>query len=375
MRRNSAKVLCMPKETLTRITVALAALAVLLWAATDLSRTLLFSPPDPRPVIARGELAPVEQTASAIFEEASPSVVFVSTISQAQTVWGENAVRAGTGSGFLWDRSGHIVTNHHVVAGADQVAVRFGTGEAITATVVGSSPDHDIAVLRISRPPRGISPIPLGSSSDLKVGQTAFAIGNPFGLDRTLTAGVISALKRRLPTQSGHEITGVIQTDAAINPGNSGGPLLDSSGRLIGVNSAIASETGAYSGIGFAVPVDAVNKVVPQIISKGSVEQPGIGIQAANEEAAARLGVDGIVVVNVTRGSPAERAGIQGVDQATGTLGDVILAVNGEHVRKVSELTEQLEHIGIGKTAVLTIQRGVHRRDATVNVVDLSSHA
>lgn len=299
----------------------------------------------------------------------------MSTISQAQTVWGENAVRAGTGSGFLWDRGGHIVTNHHVVAGADQVAVRFGSGEATTATVVGSSPDHDIAVLRISRFPVGTSPIPLGSSSDLKVGQTAFAIGNPFGLDRTLTAGVISALKRRLPTQSGHEITGVIQTDAAINPGNSGGPLLDSSGRLIGVNSAIASETGAYSGIGFAVPVDTVNKVVPQIISKGSVERPGIGIQAANEEAAAKLGVDGIVVVNVTAGSPAQKAGIQGVDAATGTIGDVIVAVNGEHVRKVSELTEQLERIGVGKTAVLTIQRGEHRRDATVNVIDLSSHA
>jgi len=363
----------MPKETLTRITVALVALAMLLWAATDLSRTLLFSAPDPRPVTARGELAPAEQTATAIFDEASPSVVFVSTVSQAQTVWGENAVRAGTGSGFLWDRAGHIVTNHHVVAGADQVAVRFGTGEAIPAKVVGSSPDHDIAVLRISRPPLSTSPIPLGSSSDLKVGQTAFAIGNPFGLDRTLTAGVISALKRRLPTQSGHEITGVIQTDAAINPGNSGGPLLDSGGRLIGVNSAIASETGAYSGIGFAVPVDTVNKVVPQIIAKGSVERPGIGIQAASEEAAAKLGLDGIVVVNVTSGSPAEKAGIQGVDSALGTIGDVVLEVNGVPVRKVSELTEQLERIGVGKTAHLTVARNGHRREVNVNVVDLSS--
>ena len=203
------------------------------------------------------------------------------------------------------------------------------------------------------------------------MGQAAFAIGNPFGLARSLTTGIISALDRTLPTSSAREITGVIQTDAAINPGNSGGPLLDSAGRLIGVNTAIASGTGSYSGIGFAVPVDTVNRIVPQLIATGSPSRPGIGIRAASEEIAARFSVDGVVVVDVLPDGPAAKAGLRGIDVADGRLGDVITAVNGRNVRSLSQLAGELEQIGIGNTATLTVQRGSASVKLAVPIVDI----
>jgi S1-C subfamily serine protease len=231
---------------------------------------------------------------------------------------------------------------------------------------------YDLAVLHLGgvrQPPPAVS---IGASSDLKVGQWAFAIGNPFGLDQSLTTGVISALKRRLPTSAGRQIGNVIQTDAAINPGNSGGPLIDSAGRLIGVNTAIFSPSGANAGIGFAIPVDIVNRIVPDLIRNGRVPTPGIGIVAANEATAARLGVEGVLVVRTMTGSPAERAGLRGVDPKTGALGDVIVAVNGNPVHSLVDLTDQLEQIGVGKTVELSIKRGGATSSLQMQVADIS---
>ena len=202
-------------------------------------------------------------------------------------------------------------------------------------------------------------------------GRSAFAIGNPFGLDQSLTSGIISALKRRLPTSSGREISNVIQTDAAINPGNSGGPLLDSAGRLIGVNTAIISPSGSNAGIGFAIPVDIVNRVVPELIKNGRVPTPGIGIVAASEAVATRLGVEGVIVVRTAPGSPAERAGMRGVDLSSGALGDVIVEADGKPVHRLSDLTDQIEQIGAGKSIRISLKRGSQTRDINIDIVDI----
>jgi 2-alkenal reductase len=211
----------------------------------------------------------------------------------------------------------------------------------------------------------------IGSSDDLKVGQSVFAIGKPFGLDQSLTTGIISALKRHLPTSNGREIANVIQTDAAINPGNSGGPLLDSAGRVIGVNTAILSPSGTSAGIGFAIPIDVVNRVVPEIISRGYVPTPGIGIVAANESVAARAGTDGLVIVRTVPGSSADRAGLRGIDGNTRRLRDVIVAVNGKPVRRLPDLTDELERAGVGKKVTLQVNRDGQSRSVDVEVMDI----
>ena len=278
---------------------------------------------------------------------------------------------SSSGTGFIWDHQGHVVTNDHVVQGAKTVALRFASGEVAEAEVIGVAPNYDLAVLRIRNARQPPPPFALGSSADLKVGQAAFAIGNPFGLDQSMTSGIISALKRRLPTSSGREIANVIQTDAAINPGNSGGPLLDSAGRLIGVTTAIISPSGTNAGIGFAVPVDIVNRVVPELIRTGRVPTPGIGIVAANEALATRLGIEGVIVVRTAPAGPAERAGIRGVDFPTGALGDVITEVNGKPVRRLSDLTDEIEQIGAGRSVKLTVKRGSQSRSLDVDIVDI----
>ena len=285
-----------------------------------------------RQVAPRGALASFEVTANQVFSSAAPSVVYIFTERRGRSIFGSGRTQQGTGSGFIWDAAGHVITNHHVIAGADRVFIRFDSGTTASARVVGSSPDHDLAVLKVNGLSFGLKPIPIGRSSNLKIGQSVFAIGNPFGLSRSLSTGVVSALGRRLPTQSGREISDAIQTDAAINPGNSGGPLLDSAGRLIGVNTAIISGTGTYSGIGFAVPVDTVNRIAPQIIADGKPARPGIGIRAASPELSAQLNVEGVIVFEVAPGGPAETAGIIGADVAAQRLGDVIIEVNDNPV-------------------------------------------
>lgn len=343
-------------------------------AAQPYLERLVF-PATPRTVAPRGNLAEAERTAIEIFERVSPSVVQVAgrpgTVTANVEEEGEGS-RLQSGTGFIWDDAGHVVTNSHVVQGTSEVVVRFASGETVRAAAVGAAPNYDLAVLRLVNAPRRPAPIAIGTSSDLKVGQWAFAIGNPFGLDQSLTTGVISALKRRLPTSGGREITNVIQTDAAINPGNSGGPLLDSGGRLIGVNTAIISPSGTSAGIGFAIPVDVVNRIVPELIRSGRVPTPGIGIVAANESVATRLGAEGVVIVRTQPGTPAERAGLRGLDLNSGTLGDVVVAINGQPVHRLPDLTGQLEQAGVGKSVELTVRREGSTRTVTIEVADVS---
>jgi 2-alkenal reductase len=326
-----------------------------------------------RTVDQRGPLSEAERANIELFERVSPSVVQVAARSAAANPLEEDeGAGAASGTGFVWDNNGHVVTNNHVVQNGSEVAVRFASGEVAQAEIVGVAPNYDLAVLRIKNARQLPPPVPLGSSNELKVGQSAFAIGNPFGLDQSLTSGIISALKRRLPTSSGREISNVIQTDTAINPGNSGGPLLDSAGRLIGVNTAIISPSGSSAGIGFAVPVDIVNRVVPELIKNGRVPTPGIGIVAASEAVATRLGVEGVIVVRTAPGSPAERAGIRGVNLNSGAIGDVIVQADGKPVHRLSDLTDQLEQVGAGKSVRVGVKRGSETRDVNVDVVDIS---
>ncbi|WOH65418.1 S1C family serine protease [Bradyrhizobium sp. BWA-3-5] len=329
-----------------------------------------------RSVDQRGPLSEAERANIELFERVSPSVVQVAARSGAanplaEDEGGEAGAGAASGTGFIWDNDGHVVTNNHVVQNGSEVAVRFASGEVARAEIIGVAPNYDLAVLRIRSARKLPPPVALGSSSELKVGQSAFAIGNPFGLDQSLTSGIISALKRRLPTSSGREIANVIQTDTAINPGNSGGPLLDSAGRLIGVNTAILSPSGTSAGIGFAIPVDIVNRVVPDLIKNGRVPTPGIGIVAASEAVSTRLGVEGVIVVRTAPGSPAERAGIRGVDFNSGALGDVIVQADGKPVHRLSDLTDQIEQIGAGKSIRIGLKRGSQTRDVTLDIVDV----
>lgn len=327
-----------------------------------------------RAITARGELAADERTTIEIFEQASPSVVFISTRQRVRDLWTRNvfSVPKGTGSGFVWDNLGHVVTNNHVIEGASEATVRLNDGRSYNAVLVGASPAHDLAVLRINvafdRPP----PVPVGTSGDLKVGQKVFAIGNPFGLDYTLTSGLVSALDRSLTEEGGATIEHLIQTDAAINPGNSGGPLLDSAGRLIGINTAIYSPSGAYAGIGFAVPVDTVNRVVPQLITRGKYIRPslGVGIDADINRALTRqLGVSGVLLLKVEPGSAADAAGLRGtkIDRYGDVIpGDVIVALNDQAVDSVAMLLERLDDHRIGDRVILRIWRAGRELDVDV---------
>jgi len=343
-----------------------------IWLGDRLVRDLFLTVDAPRPVAARGELSELERQTIEIFEQTAPSVAYIFTESERADPFGNGATRRGTGSGFVWDQAGHVVTNFHVVAGTQRVQVRVDAGEPISARVIGSAPDYDLAVLQLDHSRDRLQPIPIGTSHDLRIGQQTLAIGNPFGLSRTLTTGVISALDRSLPTSAGRRIRGVIQTDAAINPGNSGGPLLDSAGRLIGVNTAIISDNGSSAGIGFAVPVDVVNRVVPELVRRGHVPRPGIGILATDDEVVARLGVSGIVIADVRPGSPAAAVGLTGIDRTARRLGDIIVAVNGQPVTNIAELAAALENTGIGATVTLIVLRNGATREVEVEVVDIS---
>jgi 2-alkenal reductase len=337
----------------------------------------LYAATTPRPIEARGNLADYEKSAIDIFERVSPSVVHIVGRGGGNelppSALDESEIRTGTG--FIWDQAGNLVTNDHVVEGTKALAVRLASGEAVKASIVGLAPHYDLAVIRLAGTRELPPPIAVGSSADLKVGQASFAIGNPFGLDQSLTSGIISSLKRRLPTSGGREIGNVIQTDAAINPGNSGGPLLDSAGRLIGVNTAIFSPSGSNSGIGFAIPVDVVNRIVPELIRNGRVPAPGIGIVAGSEAIAIRLGVEGVIVVRTIPGSPAARAGLRGVDTSTGKLGDIIVAANGRPTRGLADLAEQVEQVGVGKSIQLTLKQGENKTTKKVEVTDVEIRA
>jgi S1-C subfamily serine protease len=315
-----------------------------------------------RPVIARGELAPQEKSTVALFRQASPSVVHITAIAVQRDLFTLRPyqIPEGTGSGFIWDTTGNIITNFHVIQSADAAQVTLSDQSNWKAKLVGVAPDKDLAVLKIDAPANRLPAIPVGTSKDLQVGQSVFAIGNPFGLDQSLTTGVISALGREIESVTRRPIQGVIQTDAAINPGNSGGPLLDSAGRLIGVNTAIYSPSGASAGIGFAIPVDTVNRIVPELIRYGKVTRPGIGVQIAEDQIAERFGVNGVLVVDVVPGSAAAKAGLRPTRrEASGRvrLGDVITAIDGKKVLSPNELYLTLENYKVGDAVNVSLMR------------------
>ena len=327
--------------------------------------------PQPRQVTPRAPLLAAEQAVVKLFDAAAPSVAYITTQGLARRGFFFAEVAQGAGSGFVWDDKGHVVTNHHVIAGAQRVQVQLDAGRTYDAKVVGSAPDYDLAVVRLEQVAPGLKPIAIGSSHDLRIGQTVYAIGNPFGMTRTLTQGIVSALDRQLPTSDIREIAGVIQTDAAINPGNSGGPLLDSAGRLIGVTTAIRSPSGGSTGVGLAIPVDLVNRIVPQLIAKGRAPQPGIGIVPFHPDIVSRAGVVGVVIARIQPGSPAAQAGLKAFDERSGSLGDVIVAVNGRPVESLPSFASELDRVGIDNVAELSVIRDGKERRVKVKVIDL----
>lgn len=336
-----------------------------------------FSAAAPRAIAPRGDLAEAERARIKLFQFVSPSVVSVFARLAPQNVFtpaqqeSETQTEVQTGTGIIWDAAGHVITNYHVIKGTDQFAAHLSSGASVPVRVIGTAPNYDIAVLQLERPETPLRPISIGNSSDLQVGQSVFAIGNPYGLEQTMTAGIVSALRRTMPTAEGHEISGGIQTDASLNPGNSGGPLLDSSGHLIGVTSMIISGSGASAGVGIAIPVDIVNRVAAQLISAGHVPTPGIGIATASEAAAAQVGVDGVIVLRVQQDSPAAKAGLKPVN-SKGDVEDVITEANGKPVHDVADLTGIFEEVGVGKTMKLTVNNGTHSRSVEVTLADVS---
>jgi S1-C subfamily serine protease len=317
----------------------------------------------PRAITPRGALADFEQTTVNLFNETSPSVVYINTNSQIINPFRRRIeeVPVGTGSGFVWDQEGHIVTNYHVLENASSAEVVFFDQSSFKADLIGASPSNDLAVLRISAPKNLLRPVVVGESRDLQVGQSVFAIGNPFGLNQTLTTGVISAKSRTIKSPAGTTIEDAIQIDAAINPGNSGGPLLDSAGRLVGVNTAIYSPSGASAGVGFSIPVDIVNRVVPEIIEKGSYEPPKLGIsinEEYNELIKRSIGVEGVAILDIQKGGPADLAGLREIRRApTGIRVDMITEIAGRKVSTVRELTDRLQALQRGKRIQITINR------------------
>ncbi|MBI5664773.1 MAG: trypsin-like peptidase domain-containing protein [Nitrospirae bacterium] len=326
----------------------------------------------PRAVTARGDLAEDEKNTIELFDTVSPSVTYITSIELRRNIFSLNIyeIPKGTGSGFIWDREGRIVTNYHVIEDASRVEVTLSDHSTWKGIVVGTAPDKDIAVLQITAPPDKLRPIIVGESNNLRVGQKVFAIGNPFGLDQTMTTGIVSALGREIKSVTGRTIQDVIQTDAAINPGNSGGPLLDSAGRLIGVNTAIYSPSGASAGIGFAVPVDIVNRVVPEIIRYGKVTRPGLGVSLADDRITARMGIKGVLLINIQPGSAAEKAGLIGTRRIGDDiiLGDIIESVNNKPTSSYNDLRNEFDKYHVGDEVTLGILRDERRMKVKVRL-------
>ncbi len=360
-----------PVRFFVSLALAAAVLAIVAFLAVP---PLVNGRPDavPRAVAPRGALAADEQAHVDLFRTASPSVVNITSLGVQRDLFSMNVqqVPRGTGTGFVWDEQGHIVTNFHVIQGANGARVTLADQTSYDAELVGAFPDRDLAVLRIEAPKDKLPPIALGSSRELLVGQRVYAIGNPFGLDQTLTTGIVSALNREIESFNSRTIRGVIQTDAAINPGNSGGPLLDSAGRLVGVNTQIASPSGASAGIGFAIPADEVNRIVPRLIRDGRFVRPTIGIAAGNAALHRALGLPlGVALVQVVPGSPAERAGLQPFrrgNRGEVLAGDVITAINDEPVVNLDDMLTQFEKHQPGETVTVSVWRGGQTRKATL---------
>lgn len=357
-------------DRLARIAFIWVLLLLTAWVLEPYVIAWRFAADTPRAITPRGSLSELEKTTIAVYRQASPSVVHVYATGQPAFRGAREVLQ--TGSGVIWDEAGDIVTNDHVVRGQTEFGVRLTNGPLLEARLIGTAPNYDLAVLRLVRTRTALHPISLGSSANLLVGQSVFAIGNPYGLDQTLTNGIISALHRRLPESDAVEIADVIQTDAPINPGNSGGPLIDSAGRMIGLNTAILSQSGASAGIGFAIPIDTVNRIAADIIRTGHAPEPGLGIITASPAASAELGIRGVIIIRVLPGSPAEQAGLKGIDQSTGAIGDVITAVNGHPVSTLADLSVVFDQTGIGHTVSLTIENNGQTRTVKVELTDIA---
>ena len=304
-----------------------------------------------------------EKATIQLFEKAKTSVAFITTSNLQRDYWTRDLqeIKSGTGSAFVWDKEGHIVTNYHVIKGADRATVTMSDQTTYQASLVGIAPDKDLAVLKIDAQRNELFPLPKGMSDNLKVGQSTYAIGNPFGLDQTLTTGIISALGREIQSVSGRPIKNVIQTDAAINPGNSGGPLLNSQGELIGVNTAIYSPSGAYAGIGFSIPVDEVSWVVPDLINYGEIRRPILGVELATKQITNQFKIDGALVINVVPGSGSARAGLLGTKRTRSgeiSWGDVIVGIEGKEIKSNYDLLEVLETFKPGDRVRVEAYRG-----------------
>ncbi len=327
---------------------------------------------DARPISQRPDdkLGADESSTIDVFSKFSRSVVHVTSLNtrRNQLTLDVNEIPEGIGSGFVWDQDGHIVTNFHVVQMGDHANVTLNDGTTYAATIVGKTPDKDLAVLHIDAPPQKLLPLPVGQSATLRVGQKVLAIGNPFGLDQTLTTGVISGLGREIKSVSNRPIYDVIQTDASINPGNSGGPLLDSSGRLIGINTAIYSPSGASSGIGFAVPVDTINAIIPQLIKHGKLTRPGLGINILSDQIAAQQKIDGVVILEAIPNGASARAGIEGTQQTQDgyVLGDVIVGLDGTAIHRSEDLYRALDAHKVGDEVELTVEKQGNKRTVKV---------
>jgi S1-C subfamily serine protease len=326
-----------------------------------------------RVVSPRGDLAADEKSTIELFKNASPAVMHITTLNvrQDRLTLDMHQIPRGTGSGFIWDDAGHVVTNYHVIQNADVAQVTLADQSSWKARLVGTYPDKDLAVLIIDAPKAKLVPIPVGTSDDLMVGQKVYAIGNPFGLDRSLTTGIISALGREIESVTRRPIKNMIQTDAAINPGNSGGPLLDSAGRLIGVNTSIFSPSGAYAGIGFAIPVDEVNRVVPQLIRNGKVTRPTLGVQTAPDQLMRQLGLKGVLVMGVQPGSAAAKAGLRPTrkdEDGQIELGDLIVAIDGAAVESNSQLLDALENKEADAHVVITVMRDGKKQEVPMTL-------
>ncbi|QDT65941.1 S1C family serine protease [Calycomorphotria hydatis] len=387
-----------PRSSLNAWLVAalLVAIAALLYRGGEIFQRDTNGPlhnPDaqPRPIVARGDLAQDETSTIELFRTVSPSVVFITRIDVRRDMLNLNLMEipSGTGTGFIWDGDGHVVTNFHVIGDivnqridlAEAAVVTLEDGSEWRAKLVGYALNKDLAVLKIDAPPEKLIPIQVGRSDNLLVGQKVFAIGNPFGLDQTLTTGVISGLGREIKAKTGRPIQGVIQTDAAINPGNSGGPLLDSAGLLIGVNTAIFSPTRIYAGIGFAVPVDTVNRIVPQLIRTGRVTRAGLGVELLADNIFAELRRRGLLeaqngaMIRTTRpeGS-AEKAGLRGITENEEKIvwGDIIFAIDGIPITQIDDIFRALDQRDVGETVEVQFLRDDEEMQATVELQELT---
>jgi len=375
------------------VSAALGAAAAIVWLESDLlpnaqaqppaarNRDGRVTPPASGPLIKNMrvqddedlQLTPEEQINVAVYDRSNRSVVNLDTKTVQRDLFMFATPSQGAGSGLVIDRQGHILTNYHVIEGAREINVTLYNGKTYRASLVGRDESTDVAVIKIEAPKDSLYPVEFGNSTHLKVGQRVYAIGNPFGLERTLTTGIISSLNRSLPTRNHRVIKQIIQTDAAINPGNSGGPLLDTHGRLIGMNTAIASRTGQNTGVGFAIPVSALSRVVPELIRHGRIIRPETGISRVFETE------HGLIVASVARGGPAESAGLKGfrlvrerrrqgpfvyeIQRIDRSQADLIVAVDGKPVKTVDEFLTRVEKKRPGETVVLTIIRGGKKQD------------